>query len=118
VVVHAFNPSSRVYEFKASLVYRASSRIARDRDTQRNPVLKNKNKTKTNKKPRTSINPNSKHYPVWLLALEQLPGILTSHSGPLDRILTTHRSTERSLYLCMLIKEDRWPRDYSTICRS
>ena len=36
-------------EFKASLVYRVSSRIARA--TQRNPVLRNK-KTKQNKKPR------------------------------------------------------------------
>jgi hypothetical protein len=44
VVVHAFNPrtweapSRRISEFKASLVYRVSSRIARA--TQRNPVLK------------------------------------------------------------------------------
>jgi hypothetical protein len=34
-------------EFEASLVYKVSSRTARA--TQRNPVLKNKNKTKQNK---------------------------------------------------------------------
>jgi hypothetical protein len=37
VVVHAFNPRGRqISEFKASLVYRVSSRTARA--TQRNPV--------------------------------------------------------------------------------
>jgi hypothetical protein len=46
VVVHTFNPStpeSEVggIEFKASLIYRVSSRIAKA--TQRNPVSKNKN---------------------------------------------------------------------------
>jgi hypothetical protein len=57
VVVHTFNPSTRggggrgrwVSEFKASLVYRVSSRTARA--IQRNPVSKNKNK-QTNKKVR------------------------------------------------------------------
>jgi hypothetical protein len=50
MVVHAFNPSSqeakagRSLEFKASLVYRESSWIARA--TQRSLCLKNKNKTK------------------------------------------------------------------------
>jgi hypothetical protein len=46
VVAHAFNPSrgSRISEFKASLVYKVSSRTARA--IQRNPVLKNKNKEK------------------------------------------------------------------------
>jgi Sec-independent protein translocase protein TatA len=39
-----------ISEFKASLVYRVSSRTARA--TQRNPVSKNKNKTKQNKKPK------------------------------------------------------------------
>jgi hypothetical protein len=39
-----------ISEFEASLVYRVSSRTART--TQRNPVLKNKNKT--NKKPTTT----------------------------------------------------------------
>jgi hypothetical protein len=39
--------SRQISEFKASLVYRVSSRIARD--TQRNPVWKNK-KTKTTNK--------------------------------------------------------------------
>ena len=42
VVAHAFNPSTRISEFEGSLVYRVSSRTARD--TQRNPVLKNKTK--------------------------------------------------------------------------
>jgi hypothetical protein len=51
VVVHDFNPSTTeqkqvdLCEFKASLVYRVSSRT--DRDTQRNPVMKNKNKQTT-----------------------------------------------------------------------
>jgi hypothetical protein len=51
VVVHAFNPSTweaeagGFSEFKASLVYRVSSRTARA--IQKNPVSKNqKNKTK------------------------------------------------------------------------
>jgi hypothetical protein len=38
----------RISEFEASLVYRESSRTARA--TQRNPVSKNKTKTKTTKK--------------------------------------------------------------------
>jgi hypothetical protein len=37
-----------ISEFEASLVYRVSSRTARA--TQRNPVLKNKNKTTTTKR--------------------------------------------------------------------
>jgi hypothetical protein len=45
VVVHTFNPSRgrgrRISEFKASLVYKVSSRTARA--TQRNPVSKNQN---------------------------------------------------------------------------
>jgi hypothetical protein len=55
VVVHAFNPSTwrgrgrRISEFKASLVYKVSSRTARA--IQRNPVSKNKNKNK-NKNPK------------------------------------------------------------------
>jgi hypothetical protein len=46
VVVHAFNPSRGrgISEFKASLVYRVSSRTARD--TQRNHVSKNHKKKK------------------------------------------------------------------------
>ena len=62
VVVHIFNPrtqeaeSRQISEFKASLVYRGSSRTARA--TQRNPVLKKpKNKTTTTKKPN---NPKTK----------------------------------------------------------
>jgi hypothetical protein len=52
-VAHAFNPSSwggrgrQISEFKASLVYKVSSRTARA--IQRNPVSE-KNKTKQNKK--------------------------------------------------------------------
>jgi hypothetical protein len=46
VVAHAFNPGRgrQISEFKASLVYKVSSRTARA--TQRNPVLKIKTKTK------------------------------------------------------------------------
>jgi hypothetical protein len=56
MVAHAFNPSTRkwggggrgrrISEFKASLVYKVSSRTARA--TQRNPVLENKKKKKKN----------------------------------------------------------------------
>jgi hypothetical protein len=52
-MVHDFNPSTweaeagKISEFEASLVYRVSSRTARA--TQRNPVSKNKNKTKKKK---------------------------------------------------------------------
>jgi hypothetical protein len=54
VVTHAFNPSTWEteagrFEFKASLVYRVSSKTAKT--TQRNPVSKNKNKTKKNQPP-------------------------------------------------------------------
>jgi hypothetical protein len=41
-----------ISEFKASLVYRVSSRIARA--TQRNPVLKNQTKKKKEKKKKIS----------------------------------------------------------------
>ena len=43
VVAHTFNPSTgrRISEFKASLVYKVSSRTART--IQRNPVLKKTN---------------------------------------------------------------------------
>jgi hypothetical protein len=62
VVVHAFNPSTWEAEaggflsFKASLVYRVSSRIARA--TQRNPVSKNQtkpNQTKPTNKQKSSV---------------------------------------------------------------
>ena len=45
-----------LYEFRASLVYIVSSRRARD--TQRNPVLKNKNK-KPKKKPQKTKTKNN-----------------------------------------------------------
>jgi hypothetical protein len=54
VVAHAFNPSAweaeggQISEFKASLVYKMSSSIARA--TQRNPVSKKKKKKKKKKK--------------------------------------------------------------------
>jgi hypothetical protein len=54
VVVHAFNPSTwggrgrQIYEFKASLVYKVSSRTARA--TQRNPVSKNQKPNQTKPK--------------------------------------------------------------------
>jgi hypothetical protein len=53
MVAHAFHPSilggrgRQISKFKASLVYRVSSRTARA--TQRNPVLKNKTTTKKQK---------------------------------------------------------------------
>jgi hypothetical protein len=54
VGVYTFNPSTweaeagrQISEFEASLVYKVSSRTASA--TQRNPVSKNKNKTKQNK---------------------------------------------------------------------
>jgi hypothetical protein len=50
VVAHTFNPRGRgrqISEFKASLVYKVSSRTARA--LQRNPVSKNKNKNKKTK---------------------------------------------------------------------
>jgi hypothetical protein len=47
VVAHAFNPSRRISEFEASLVYKVSSRTARD--TQRNPVSKNQTKPNQNR---------------------------------------------------------------------
>jgi hypothetical protein len=54
VVVHAFNPSTlggrgrQISEFKASLVYRVSSRTARA--IQRNPVSKNQKINKYKKR--------------------------------------------------------------------
>jgi hypothetical protein len=58
----------RISEFKASLVYRVSSRTARA--IQRNPVLKNKtkqNKTKQNKRTEKV----RKHFPPLRLRLAQ-----------------------------------------------
>jgi hypothetical protein len=59
-VAHAFNPSTweadrgrRMSEFKASLVYKVSSRTARA--TQRNPVSKKQNKTKQTNKQKLRI---------------------------------------------------------------
>jgi hypothetical protein len=68
MVVHAFNPSTPeggrgrwISEFKASLVYRVSSRTARY--IQRNPVSKNKRQNKqTNKKKKTKKRTGSKPY--------------------------------------------------------
>jgi hypothetical protein len=55
VVAHTFDSSTWEAEFKASLVYRVSSRTARA--IQRNPVSKKKqtkqNKTKNKNKPQT-----------------------------------------------------------------
>jgi hypothetical protein len=59
VVAHTFNPSTweaGISEFKASLVYKVSSRTARA--TQRNPVSKtkqNNNNNNNNKKPLISF---------------------------------------------------------------
>jgi hypothetical protein len=60
MVAHAFNPSTRggrgrqISEFKATLVYRVSSRAARA--IQRNPVSKKKNKKqKSEKKSKPSV---------------------------------------------------------------
>ena len=55
VVVHAFNPSTRIAEFEASLVYKVSFRTARA--IQRNPVtLSRKTNKQTNKQTKRSIN--------------------------------------------------------------
>jgi hypothetical protein len=51
----------RISEFKASLVYRVSSRTPRA--TQRNPVLKNKNKTKQKPNKQTKKNKQKKPIP-------------------------------------------------------
>jgi hypothetical protein len=48
VVAFAFNPSTQISEFEASLIYRVSSRIAKA--TQRNPVLKRLKQTTTKNK--------------------------------------------------------------------
>jgi hypothetical protein len=78
VVVHTFNPSTlggrgrRISEFKASLVYRVSSRIARA--TQRNPVLKKSHPT-PQKNQEILINLNAqklKNVFLWC-AFDQLP---------------------------------------------
>jgi hypothetical protein len=63
-----------LYEFKASLVYTASSRTARA--TQRNPVSKTNNKNKTTTKHLLegvfiSVNLN-----LFLIVLEMLVGVL------------------------------------------
>jgi hypothetical protein len=56
VVVHAFNPSTReaeagrFSEFKASLVYKVSSKTARA--VQRNPISKNQKRKRKKKKKR------------------------------------------------------------------
>ena len=56
MVAHACNPSTLggrgewIYEFKASLIYKVSSRTAKA--TQRNPVSKKKEKKKEKKKKR------------------------------------------------------------------
>jgi hypothetical protein len=68
-VAHAFNPSTggrgrRISEFKASLVYKVSSRTART--IQRNPVSKNKtkqNKTKQNKTKQNKKETGTESYP-------------------------------------------------------
>jgi hypothetical protein len=63
VVVHAFNPSTWeaearwLYKFKVNLVYRASSRTARDRETL--PQNKQKEKERREKK-RKRITTNSR----------------------------------------------------------
>jgi hypothetical protein len=58
----------RISEFKASLVYRVSSRTART--AQRNPVSKKQNKTKnkTKQQQKKNNNHNKKKYecPAWL----------------------------------------------------
>jgi hypothetical protein len=65
MVVHSQHLGGRgrqISEFEASLVYKVSSRTARA--TQRNPVLKNKNKTKqkTNKQTNKNKEDLNKHY--------------------------------------------------------
>jgi hypothetical protein len=64
----------QISEFKASLIYKVSSRTARD--VKRNPVLKNQkkqNKTKKKKQKNTPTNQTKKYafykYASWVLAL-------------------------------------------------
>jgi hypothetical protein len=69
-VEHAFNPSTckaeagRSLEFKASLVYRVSSRTARA--TQRNPVSKNKDKQTNKNKNKKKKEKKSSHLCSWV----------------------------------------------------
>jgi hypothetical protein len=58
----------QISEFKASLIYRVSSRTVRA--TERNPVTKNKNKNKTKQKQKK--NKNSQH----LKPSVQVPGTI------------------------------------------
>jgi hypothetical protein len=78
----------RISEFKASLVYKISSRKARA--IQRNPVLKkqNKNKKQTNKKCRVGA--------------EELASWLKAHTAlteDLGSIPSTHKVAHNHLYL-------------------
>jgi hypothetical protein len=67
----------QISEFKASLVYKVSSRSARA--IQRNPVLKNQNpKTKTKQNKKTSQGWRVVNNSQWLRALTVLPEVLSS----------------------------------------
>jgi hypothetical protein len=69
----------QISEFKASLVYKVSSRTARA--TQRNPVSKNKqNKTKQNKT-KTVFPWGPGEMAQWLRELTALPEVLSSISS-------------------------------------
>jgi hypothetical protein len=76
MVVHAFNPQHLggrgrwISEFKASLVYRVSSRTAKA--TQRNPVLKKQN-TQTNKQ--TNKQKTSCLYHFYMIFASCIPGL-------------------------------------------
>jgi hypothetical protein len=65
-----------ISEFEASLVYRVSSRTARD--TQRNPALKNQKKERKKKKEKKR-SPEAGEMAQWLRALTALPEVLSSN---------------------------------------
>ena len=78
VVVHAFNPSIwevktvDLYEFKASLVYKASSRAAKT--TERNPVSKTNNKKNPERKRCSCCEQQDSH--VSLRAIDDVKGLI------------------------------------------
>ena len=81
---HLGGRDRQISEFEASLVYKMSSRIAKT--TQRNSVLKNKNKSNNPGLNQTKPNTTYKQAPSWTLGANTVEG-----ENQLLKLLSAHR---------------------------
>jgi hypothetical protein len=78
---HSGGRGRRIHEFKASLIYRASSRTARDTQNLKKKKKKNKKQQKKNKNKKTKHNEDSSYCKGILALSETLPKVELKHNS-------------------------------------